>query len=118
MSYDLAVWEGVRPADDKSARRAFREMYDRYLDGEVLEPPSERITASVAALLERWCDITDDENETSPWSVGPLIDGASGPVVYFGMAWSRSEEASAYAAGLADSMGLLCFDVQEDRLRP
>ncbi|WP_237297336.1 hypothetical protein [Streptomyces sp. 3211] len=56
------------------------------------------------ALLERWCDITEDEHETSPWSVGPLIAGASGSLIYFGMAWSGSEEASAYAAALADSM--------------
>lgn len=116
MSYDLAVWEGERPADDKSARRSFSDLYDRCLGGEIEEPPSERITAYVAALLER-CDITEDEHETSPWSVGPLIAGASGPLIYFGMAWSRAEEASAYAAALADSMGLLCFDVQQDRLR-
>lgn len=45
MSYDLAVWEGERPADDKSARRSFNDLYDRYLDGEIEEPPSERIMA-------------------------------------------------------------------------
>ncbi|MFF1265988.1 hypothetical protein ACFVZE_09185 [Streptomyces anulatus] len=118
MSYDLAVWEGERPADDKSARRSFNDLYDRFLDGEVKEPPSERITAYVAALLDRWCDITEDKKETSPWSAGPLIDSASGPLVYFGLAWGRAEEASAHAAAIAESMGLLCFDVQQDRLRP
>ncbi|MFI9191105.1 hypothetical protein ACIG0A_17675 [Streptomyces californicus] len=118
MSYDLAVWEGEPPADDKSARRSFSDLYDRYLDGDDKEPPSERITAYVAGLLDRWCDVTEDEDETSPWSVGPLIGGASGPLVYFGLAWSRAEEASAYAATVAESMGLVCFDVQQDRLRP
>ncbi|MGW0578396.1 hypothetical protein ACWD25_21040 [Streptomyces sp. NPDC002920] len=118
MSYDLAVWEGERPADDKTAGRVFDVLHDRYLDGEAVEPPFERIAAYVAALLERWCDITEDEEETSPWSVGPLIKSASGPLMYFGMGWSRAEEASAYAADLADSMGLVCFDVQENRLRP
>lgn len=118
MSYDLAVWEGVRPANDKSARRSFNGLYERYLDSEVKEPPSERITTYVAALLDRWCDITEDEGETSPWSVGPLIDGTSGPIVYFGLAWDRAEEASAYAAAVAESMELICFDVQQDRLRP
>ncbi|MGW3019005.1 hypothetical protein [Streptomyces longwoodensis] len=117
MSYDLAVWEGERPADDKIARRVFSDLYDRYLDDEVEEPPSAGIAAYVNALLERWCDITEDEDETSPWSVGPLIGAASGPLIYFGISWSRAEEASAYAAGLADSMGLICFDVQQDRLR-
>ncbi|MER6696176.1 hypothetical protein ACWGBY_10130 [Streptomyces griseus] len=117
MSYDLAVWEGERPTDDKTARRVFSDLYDRYLDGEVKEAPSEGITAYVAALLDRWCDITEDEDETSPWSVGPLIDGASGPLVYFGLAWGRAGETSSYAADVAESMGLICFDVQQDRLR-
>ncbi|MFJ8979519.1 hypothetical protein [Streptomyces sp. NPDC102282] len=118
MSYDLAVWEGDRPPDDKTARRFCSDLYDRYLDGEGGEPASELIAAYVTALLERWCDITEDEEETSPWSIGPLIDGASGPLIYFGMSWSMAEEASAYAAALADSMGLICFDVQQDQLRP
>jgi hypothetical protein len=29
-----------------------------------------------------------------------------------------AEEASAYAATVAESMGKVCFDVQQDRLRP
>ncbi|MFC9339203.1 hypothetical protein ACFT0G_35595 [Streptomyces sp. NPDC057020] len=118
MSYDLAVWEGERPADDKTAGRAFSDLYDRYMDSEVEEPPSERIAAYVAALLERWCDITEDEEDTSPWSTGPLIGEASGPLIYFPMRWSMAEEASAYAAAVAESMGLVCFDVQQDRLWP
>ncbi|MFG2646061.1 hypothetical protein ACGFYP_34460 [Streptomyces sp. NPDC048370] len=118
MSYDLAVWEGERPADDKTAGRVFNELYDRYIDGEVEEPPSERIAAYVAALLERWCDLTEDEEDTSPWSTGPLIGEASGPLIYFPMRWSMAEEASAYATTVAESMGLVCFDVQQDRLRP
>ncbi|WP_460072784.1 hypothetical protein [Streptomyces sp. YKOK-I1] len=118
MSYDLAVWEGERPANDKIAGRIFNDLYDRCLDSETQEPPSERISAYVAALLEPWCDITEDSEGTSPWSVGPMIDGAGGPLIYFGMGWSMAEEASAYAANLADLMGLVCFDVQENRLRP
>ncbi|OQR65308.1 hypothetical protein B6E66_04185 [Streptomyces maremycinicus] len=121
MSYDLAVWEGERPADDRAAGRVCAGLYERYLDGddgELEEPPSERIAAYVAALLKRWCDITEDEEETSPWSRGPLIGNARGPVIYFGMSWSMAEEASAYAADLANSMGLVCFDVQQNGLRP
>ncbi|WP_107484138.1 hypothetical protein [Streptomyces sp. NRRL B-24572] len=72
----------------------------------------------MAALLERWCDTIGHEEGTSPWSVGPLIGSASGPLTCSGMDWSMAEEASAYAADLADKMGLTCFDVQQDRLRP
>jgi hypothetical protein len=118
MSYDLAVWAGDWPADDKTAGQVFSDLYDRYIDSEVEEPPSERIAAYVAALLERWCDLTEDEEDTSPWSTGPLIGEASGPLIYFPMRWSRAEEASAYAAAVAKSMGLVCFDVQQNRLRP
>jgi hypothetical protein len=70
MSYDLAVWEGGRPADDKAAGRAFTELYARYVDTDVEHPPTERIAAYVAALLERWCDLTEDLYDTSPWSPG------------------------------------------------
>ncbi|WP_217128628.1 hypothetical protein [Streptomyces sp. AC558_RSS880] len=118
MSYDLAVWEGERPADYKTASRVFNDLYDCYLDGEDEESPSERIAAYVGALLERWCDITEDVEETSPWAAGPLIGEARGPVIYFALRWDRAEEASAYAAALADSMGLICFDPQQRQLRP
>ncbi|MFF0291926.1 hypothetical protein [Streptomyces sp. NPDC005262] len=53
MSYDLAVREGERPADDKTAGRVFNDLYDRLVDTEVGQPPTERIAAYVAALLER-----------------------------------------------------------------
>jgi hypothetical protein len=118
MSYDLAVWEGERPADDKTAAQVFSDLYDRYIDSEVKKPASERIAAYVAALLERWCDLTEDEEDTSPWSTSPLIGEASGPLIYFPMRFSMAEEASAYAAAVAESMGLVCFDVQQGRLRP
>ncbi|GHF55575.1 hypothetical protein GCM10018783_25930 [Streptomyces griseosporeus] len=67
--------------------------------------------------MERWCDITEDVEETSPWAAGPLIGEARGPVIYFALRWDRAEEASAYAAALADSMGLVCFDSQQRQLR-
>ncbi|MFJ3720590.1 hypothetical protein [Streptomyces sp. NPDC090057] len=118
MTCDLAVWEGERPADDRTAGRIFSALYNRYIDGEVEERPSERIAAYAAALLERWRDITEDDEDTSPWSTGPLIDEAGGPLIDFAMRWSMAEEASAYSAAVAESMGLVCFDVQQDRLRP
>ncbi|MET7323391.1 hypothetical protein [Streptomyces sp. NPDC005549] len=118
MSYDLAVWKGERSGDDKTAAQVFSDLYDRYIDSEVKEPASERIAAYVAVLLERWCDLTEDEEDTSPWSTSPLIGEASGPLIYFPVRFSMAEEASAYAAAVAESMGLVCFDVQQDRLRP
>ncbi|MEU0742863.1 hypothetical protein [Streptomyces sp. NPDC006134] len=72
----------------------------------------------MTALLERWCDIPENEEDTSPWSTGSLINEASGPLICFPMRWSMAEEASAYAAAVAEPMGLVCFDTQQNRLRP
>ncbi|WP_229927919.1 hypothetical protein [Kitasatospora indigofera] len=75
----------------------------------------ERIAAFVSALLERW---PEDEYDTSPWSTGPLIREARGPLIYFPMRWGMAVEASAYAAEVASSTGLNCFDPQARQLRP
>jgi hypothetical protein len=117
MSYDLAVWEGDRPEDDAVAAQCFSDLYDRYIDSEEQHPPTESIARYVAALLDRWPDLTQDEDDISPWSTGPLIGEACGPLIYFPMRYSMAEEASAYAAHVASSMGLVCFDPQERRLR-
>lgn len=92
--------------DDKTAQRTFEDLYERYLSAEIEHAPTARIAAYVTALLERWCDATDDMDDSSPWSTGPLMREACGAVVHFPMRWDRAEEASACAAALADSMGL------------
>jgi hypothetical protein len=119
VSYDLAVWEGDRPADDAEAGDTFERLYDTYVANGPRVEPSEAIRAYVAALTERWIDLTDDdEGDVSPWSTGPLISEASGPLIYFPMSFSRSREVSAGAAQLAADHGLVCYDPQEQRLRP
>ncbi len=111
------MWEGERLADAAAAAHCFSDLYAQFIDtDEAATPPVERIAAFVAGLLERWPDLT--ENEDSPWSTGPLISEARGPLIYFPMSWGRAGEASAYAAELAASMGLNYFDPQARRLRP
>lgn len=117
MSDDLAVWEGARPAGDAEAGRLFRETCDRYLDTDAEHAPTDGIARYVAALLERWPDLAEDEDDISPWSTGPLINEASGPLLYFPVRYSMAEEASTYAADVAASMGLVCYDPQAQRLR-
>ncbi|MEH1014831.1 hypothetical protein V6U90_17180 [Micromonospora sp. CPCC 206060] len=119
MSYDLAVWEGDRPASDAEAGAVYERLYRAYVDEGYPTPPTPRIRAYVGALLDRWIDLTeDDDEELSPWSTGPLINEASGPFIYFPMVYSRCVEVSAGAARLAEEHGLVCFDPQEGRLRP
>ncbi|MEY9965715.1 hypothetical protein ABIA33_003761 [Streptacidiphilus sp. MAP12-16] len=117
MNHDLAVWEGDRPAENAAAGRLFRDLYDRYIDTDADFGPTPLIAKYFAGLLERWTDMTVDEHNISPWSTGPLICEASGPLIYVPMRYSMAEEASAFAAQLASSMGLICFDPQARQLR-
>jgi hypothetical protein len=135
MSYDLAVWEGDRPADDAAAREEYFRLYEQYVasparplptshsDFQNLtrrdrQPPTPRIAAYVRALLDQYPDITGNDGEDSPWADGPLINDASGPFFYFAMVWSKCEGASAWAAQVAHDHGLVCYDPQIGQLRP
>ncbi|MCZ0985089.1 hypothetical protein [Streptomyces diastatochromogenes] len=119
MSYDLAVWEGVRPTDDASATAAFEGLHREHMGGE-RTPPTPLIRQYVEALVARWPDLSPDDHEededASPWSDGPLINNASGPLFYFGMVFSKYQEATSFAADLARTHGLICFDLQDERL--
>ncbi|GIF51117.1 hypothetical protein DFJ67_0286 [Asanoa ferruginea] len=118
MTYDLAVWEGERPADDVAASEAFEALYKTYIDSDETHPPSARIHSYVSALLARYPDMDDDNDDVCPWSSAPLLDEATGPIVYFPMRWSMADDVSAWAAQLAADHGLICFDPQQNALRP
>jgi hypothetical protein len=119
MSYDLAVWEGEQPPDDKAASATFADLYGTYLGENSTDvEPTPAIRGYVEALLERWIDMTEDEEDISPWSAGPLINEASGPIIYFAMRYSMADEVSAQAAAMAAERGLVCFDPQLDQVRP
>jgi hypothetical protein len=123
MTYDLAVWEGERPVDDEAGTKYYMEhvasALGNYEESDVLdEPPTPRIRAYVEALLERWPELDTDEGDSSPWCTAPLIGEAWGSFIYFGLVWSMAEEASAFAADLAQQHGLVCYDPGLERLRP
>ncbi|MGW5974357.1 hypothetical protein [Streptomyces sp. NPDC055186] len=115
MSYDLAVWDGERPLDNHQAGATYDELYERYLESDDLVPPVPRIVAYVEALVERY---PDDVDRSVVWASPPILDEASGPVVYLLMSYSTAEEVSEYAASLAREHGLVCFDPQGECLRP
>lgn len=118
MSYDLAVWEGERPADDRAAGKVFSALCDRYLDTEVVFPATPAVDAFVADVLSHWPDLTEDNLETSPWVVSGMAGSARGPIFYFPIRRNMADEVMAYAADLAKRMGLVCYDPQERKLRP
>jgi hypothetical protein len=112
------VWEGEPPADDAVAGLVFEQLYSKYLE-ERQTPPTPRMSGYVDALLHRWVDLTeDDEEDLSPFAAGPVRDEASGPIIYFALSYSRAEEVSTGAAQLAAERGLVCFDPQLGCLRP
>ncbi|WP_460492039.1 hypothetical protein [Dactylosporangium cerinum] len=117
VSYDLAVWEGDRPANDVVAAAEFKRLYDRYMGSAAPVEPTARIAAYVAALLARFPDIGTDAGEDSPWSTAPLMGEARGPLVYFPMVLGWADEVSAWAAQLAGVHGLNCYDPQLNQLR-
>ncbi|WP_328491648.1 hypothetical protein OHS59_02080 [Streptomyces sp. NBC_00414] len=116
MSYDLAVWDGDRPADNDQAGSVYDELYERYLESEdVVVPPAPRVVAYVDALVARY---PDDPDSSVVWASPPVMEEASGPIVYLPMSYGHAEEVSEYAAALAREHGLVCFDPQGECLRP
>jgi hypothetical protein len=95
-------------------------MYRRFIDAENDTPPTPRIRRFVAALLERYPDLSeldDDAIEDSPWTDGPLIYNASGRFMCFNVVANEAgEEAWTYAVRTARASGLVCFDPQSGAL--
>lgn len=117
MSYDLAVWEGDRPADDAAADAVFAELRQRYLDTDVTHPPTPAIKEFLTGILSHWPDLTVDDMESSPWTASGVAESARGPLIYFSMSRSMAAGPSAYAAELSKPMGLVCYDPQARKLR-
>jgi hypothetical protein len=117
MSYDVAVWDGERPADDEQALRTYEALWERY--GDAAEPPSPRILDYIAALTARYPDLTEhssDDVDASPWADGPLTLDVKGPFFYFALVYSKVDEALPFIAETARRHGLVCFDPQRQRL--
>jgi len=117
VSYDLAIWEGHRPADSTAAYEEYEQLFARCIrSGPV--PPTPRIAAFIRALLDRYPEIDTEAGEDSPWATGPLMRDGSGPFLYLPLVYSQCDEASAWVAQLAQNHALVCYDPQLSKLRP
>ncbi|MEU9108095.1 hypothetical protein AB0D54_27920 [Streptomyces xanthophaeus] len=86
MSYDLAVWDGDRPLDDNQAGSSYDELYERYLESDqAAVPPVPRIAAYVKAPVARY----PDDDRSVVWASPPVIEEASGPIVYLPMSYGK-----------------------------
>ncbi|MFE7033736.1 hypothetical protein ACFU9Y_25810 [Streptomyces sp. NPDC057621] len=93
----------------------YDELYERYLESDdAVVPPTPRIAAYAEALVARCPDGADG---SVVWASPPVIEEASGPIVYLLMSYGKAEEVSGYAATLAREHGLVCFDPQGKCLR-
>jgi hypothetical protein len=116
MSYNLAVWEGHRPKTHVEAKSTFEALFAQYQETETSIEPTSAIRRYVLALLAKYPDLGDDNEDECPWSDSPLINNASGPLFYFAMVFSQAETASQFAAELAKNHALVCFDPQSNEL--
>jgi hypothetical protein len=120
MSYDLVVWEGSRPSSRSEAERTYEELMDADDKRGDQDMPAEPLTPGIDALLTdvtmRWPDGIDVD-ESAPWAMCPLRDGASGGVAIFCMTVSPLlDEVVAYIAQLARRHGLTCYDPQREEV--
>ena len=97
----------------------FKALYRR-MDAKGHTPPTPRIGRFVAALLDRYPDLSEldgDAIEDSPWTDGPLIHNASGRFMCFNVVGNEAgEDAWRYAVRTARALGLVCFDPQSGAL--
>jgi hypothetical protein len=119
MSYDLVVWEGNRPASNPKAMQRFHQLYDDFMNRAEFAEPSVVIQNFVITLIGRWPDVgvTADAAKASPWVHPPLLNSASGPLLYLAIRSSRVADVVPYAVDLASENGLVCFDPQTGQLR-
>ncbi|MGE7439188.1 hypothetical protein [Kitasatospora sp. NPDC001175] len=54
-------WPPAGLAVDDADAELFSELYQRYIDTDVDQPPTWTIAERAALLLERWPDLTEDE---------------------------------------------------------
>lgn len=120
MSYDLAVWNGPRPASAAEAgveyERRMEALYASLSDSAGRTPPSAPIRAFVDAVVARFPELDMDSGPECPWASAPLIDEAVGDIIYFPMTYSGAEFARDPVAEVAASLGLVCYDPQAEQL--
>jgi hypothetical protein len=117
VSYDIAVWEGDRPANDAAALETYNELWARYEDTD--EPASDRILSYIEELTAKYPDLDDlpdDDVDDSPWADSPLQRNVMGPFFYFALVPSKAGETVPFIVETARRHELVCFDPQQVKL--
>ena len=109
MTYDLAVWEGPKPADNARAATEYERRMDAMEEAlaarEDTPAPTPAIQAFLGAALARFPELNQDSGRDCPWATAPLKDEAIGDLICFPMTFSGAEYARDPLAEIADSLG-------------
>lgn len=118
MGYQIVIWEGERPESDAAAGDMCRDLMRRYFVGEGIEP-TPAIRDFVTALTDIWPDDPKGTDwDAVPWKFPPIIDDASGPVLFLNMRFGMGEQAAFVIAEMAEQRGLVTFDTYVEVMRP
>lgn len=115
MNYDLAVWEGPRPADhDEAARHCDAAL--KAMEAEQRQPTA-AMGAFISALLSVWPD-QDSESDDCAWAEAPLLPrSVSGSAAYLSMKRDLGKtKVAPDVIRLASQHGLNVFDPQIEEL--
>ncbi len=86
------------------------DSFGREIDAFGEDEPSPKLLAFVGNLLERYPDLTVDEDTV--WGCGPLVRNITGGFINMSLIWSRYGEAVPFIAATAHRHGLNCYDPQ------
>lgn len=114
MSYEFAVWDGPQPLSNAHAASECQ----RLSEARAQEPPSPAIRAFIDALLAVHPDLDRPGGDTSPWTDGPLLAHAEGPLAYFGVKPEQVDELVELVENTANTMKLVAYDPQLSQLLP
>jgi hypothetical protein len=122
MTYDLAVWEGHRPASAAAASAEFERRMDAmdvaFDQAAGPTPASPAIRRFVEAALARFPEATERSGDECPWASAPLIEEAVGDLIYLPMTFHGADYARDILADIAQHLGLVCYDPQIEELLP
>lgn len=120
MSYDLAVWEGLRPESDEVALAHYEEQIAladaRYEAGQPPTAPTPRVAEFLRTVIAHFP--ADEGDVDGTWSMPPSERDADGSFAYLTLTYPGAQRSYAAVVELAVTGGLIAFDPQTRAVVP